>query len=45
MKNGYKCLTPIFVIMASLLVPTVLLADTTGSILGLVRDQSQAVLK
>jgi hypothetical protein len=42
---GTSSSAPIFVIIASLLAPRVLLADTTGSILGLVRDQSQAVLK
>jgi carboxypeptidase family protein len=45
MKSGYKFFAPIFVIVAFLLAPSGLLADTNGSILGLVRDQSQAVIK
>lgn len=45
MRNGYRFFAPVVVMVALLLVPSVLLADTNGSILGSVRDQSQAVIK
>jgi hypothetical protein len=45
MRNGYRFFAPIFVIATQFLAPSVLLADVTGSILGQVRDQSQAVIK
>jgi Carboxypeptidase regulatory-like domain len=44
-RNGHRFFAPIFVIVTLFLSPGVLLADVTGSILGLVRDQSQAVIK
>src|SRR4051794_15702924 len=45
MRSGQRFFAPIFVIVALFLSPGVLLADVTGSILGVVRDQSQAVVK
>jgi hypothetical protein len=45
MSNGHRFFALIFVIVALFLAPSVLLADVTGSILGTVRDQSQAVIK
>src|SRR5882762_7736015 len=45
MRNGYRFFAPIFLSATFFLAPNVLLADVTGSILGVVRDQSQAVVK
>jgi hypothetical protein len=45
MRNGQRFLAPIFLIVALFAAPTLLLADVTGSILGVVRDPSQAVIK
>ena len=45
MRSGQRFFAPIFVIVALFLSPGVLLADVTGSILGVVRDPSQAVIK
>ncbi len=45
MRNCYRLFAPIFVIMTLFLAPSVLLADVTGSILGIVRDPAQAVVK
>ncbi len=45
MRNGHRLFVPIFVVVSMLLLPTMLLADVTGSILGVVRDPSQAVVK
>jgi hypothetical protein len=45
MRSGQRSFAPIFVIAVLLLSPGVLLADVTGSILGVVRDPSQAVIK
>ncbi len=45
MRNGHRFLAPIFLIMTVLLTPGILRADVTGSILGVVRDQSQAAIK
>jgi hypothetical protein len=45
MKTGHSFFVPTFVIVSMLLLPSVLLADVTGSILGVVRDQSQAVVR
>jgi hypothetical protein len=45
MKTGHSFFVPTFVIVSMLLLPTMLLADVTGSILGVVRDQSQAVIR
>jgi hypothetical protein len=44
MRNASR-FVPIFVIVSMLLLPSMLLADVTGSILGVVRDPSQAVVK
>jgi carboxypeptidase family protein len=44
MRNGHR-FVPIFVVASMLLLPSMLLADVTGSILGVVRDPSQAVMK
>jgi hypothetical protein len=44
MRNGHR-FVPIFVVLSMLLLPGMLLADVTGSILGVVRDPSQAVVK
>src|SRR5579864_8279112 len=43
--KGHKFLAPIFFIVALFVAPTLLLADVTGSILGVVRDPSKAVVK
>jgi hypothetical protein len=45
MRNGQRFFASIFVIVSMFLAPSVLLADVTGSILGIVHDQSQAVIK
>ena len=45
MRSGQRFFAPIFVIVALFLSPGVLLADVTGSINGVVRDPSQAVVK
>jgi hypothetical protein len=45
MRNSHKFVVPIFVVVSILLLPGALLADVTGSILGVVRDPSQAVVK
>ena len=45
MRNAQRYFAPIFVILALFLAPSSLFADVTGSILGVVRDPSQAVLK
>jgi len=45
MRNSRRFFVPIFVAVSMLLLPTMLLADVTGSILGVVRDPSQAVVK
>jgi Carboxypeptidase regulatory-like domain len=44
MRNASR-FVPIFVVVSMLLLPGMLLADVTGSILGVVRDPSQAVVK
>lgn len=45
MRNGNRFLALIFVVVALFLFPSVLFADVTGSILGIVRDKSDAVIK
>src|SRR4051812_1132374 len=45
MRNTRALFVPIFVIVSVLVLPSILLADVTGSILGVVRDPSQAVVK
>ena len=45
MRSDHKSFVPMFILVSILLLPSVLLADVTGSILGVVRDPSQAVLK
>ncbi|HKV81850.1 MAG TPA: carboxypeptidase regulatory-like domain-containing protein [Candidatus Sulfotelmatobacter sp.] len=45
MRNSRRFLVPVFVVVSMLLLPAVLLADVTGSINGVVRDPSQAVVK
>jgi hypothetical protein len=45
MATGRRFFAPIFVIVTLLFAPSLLLADVTGSILGVVRDPSQAVIK
>jgi hypothetical protein len=45
MRNGQRCLAPIFLVIALFVAPTLLLADVTGSILGVVRDPSNALVK
>ncbi|PYX51045.1 MAG: hypothetical protein DMG79_04350 [Acidobacteria bacterium] len=44
MRSGHSFFVPVFVV-SMLLLPSMLLADVTGSILGVVRDPSQAVIK
>src|SRR3954462_1521759 len=45
MRNTRTLFVPIFVIVSVLVLPSILLADVTGSILGVGRDPSQAVVK
>src|SRR5579871_4209101 len=45
MRSGQRLFVPVFVIVALFLTPGVLRADVTGSINGVVRDPSQAVVK
>jgi hypothetical protein len=45
MRSGHSFFVPVFVVVSMLLLPGLLLADVTGSILGVVRDPSQAVVK
>jgi hypothetical protein len=45
MRRNYGFCVPIVVVVSVLLLPGMLLADVTGSILGVVRDPSQAVVK
>ncbi len=45
MRNAQRFFAPLFLILALFLAPTFLFADVTGSILGVVRDPSQAVVK
>jgi hypothetical protein len=45
MRRNYGFCVPILVVASVLLLPGMLLADVTGSILGVVRDPSQAVVK
>jgi hypothetical protein len=45
MRSSHRFFVPIFVVVSMLLLPSMLLADVTGSILGIVRDPSQAVIK
>src|SRR5579864_950917 len=45
MMRSYRFFAPIFLIATLFLAPSALLADVTGSILGVVKDQSQAVIK
>src|SRR5450755_2283659 len=45
MKNSQSFFVPVFVVVSMLLLPSMLLADVTGSINGVVRDPSQAAVK
>src|SRR5271169_6452163 len=45
MRSRHSFFVPVFVIVSMLSLPSMLLADVTGSILGVVRDPSQAVVK
>src|SRR6476661_4216135 len=45
MTNAQRFFAPVFVILAVLLASSLSFADVTGSILGVVRDPSQAVVK
>src|SRR5436305_2095841 len=45
MRNAQRLFAPVFVILALLLASSFSFADVTGSILGVVRDPSQAVVK
>jgi len=45
MRNSRSFFVPIFVIVSMLLLPSMLLADVTCSVLGVVRDPAQAVVK
>lgn len=44
MRNGHRLFIPLFILVSILLLPGNLLADVTGSILGVVRDRSQAAV-
>jgi hypothetical protein len=45
MRKTRRFVVPLFVVVSMLLLPGMLLADVTGSISGVVRDPSQAVIK
>jgi Carboxypeptidase regulatory-like domain len=45
MRRAHSFFVPVFVIVSMLLLPGMLFADVTGSILGVVHDPSQAVIK
>ena len=45
MRNAQRFFAPVFAILALLLASSFSVADVTGSILGVVRDPSQAVVK
>ena len=45
MRSSHSFFVPVFVIASMLLLPSMLLADVTGSINGVVHDPSQAVVK
>ena len=45
MRSSHRFFVPIFIILSMMFLPSVLLADVTGSVLGVVRDPSQAVVK
>jgi hypothetical protein len=45
MRSGHSFFVPVFVVVSMLLLPSMLLADVTGSINGVVRDPSQAAVK
>jgi len=45
MRRNYSLCVPILVIVSMFLLPSMLLADVTGSILGVVHDPSHAVVK
>ncbi len=45
MRNAQRLFAPVFVILALFLAPSFLFADVTGSVVGVVRDPSQAVVK
>ena len=45
MRSRHSFFVPVFVIVSILSLPSMLIADVTGSILGVVRDPSQAVVK
>ncbi|MGH9497436.1 MAG: carboxypeptidase regulatory-like domain-containing protein, partial [Candidatus Sulfotelmatobacter sp.] len=45
MRIGHKFVVPVVAVLSLLLLPTLLFADVTGSISGVVRDPSQAILK
>jgi len=45
MRNRQRFVVPVVVVVSMLLLPSMLMADVTGSILGVVRDPTQAVVK
>src|SRR4051794_4880145 len=45
MRDGHKVVVPILAVLLTLLLPTIVLADVTGSISGTVRDPSKAAVK
>src|SRR5580698_9614051 len=45
MKTSHSFFVPVFVVVSMLLLPSMLLADVTGSVNGVVRDPSQAAVK
>ncbi len=45
MRSVLRFFVPVFVIVALLLLPSMLLADVTGSVLGVVHDPTKAVVK
>ena len=44
MRNGRRLFIPLFIVVSILLLPGTVLADVTGSIMGVVRDRSQAAV-
>jgi hypothetical protein len=45
MRSGHGFFVPVFVVVSMLLLPSMLLADVTGAINGVVRDPSQAAVR
>ena len=44
MRNGHRFFVLLFIVVSMLVLPDTVLADVTGSIIGVVRDRGQAVV-